>query len=140
MRKGVIATFVCVSLILLIILSACGQQNPTTTSTPAGTTPATTSTTSATKVEPIYKVLNPQGVYIPVDCKPNAKRIDSLAGKKILYYESEATNILMPTLLEQLKKDFPTSTFDVIYTATFGSATPTADELKHDAVIRSVGW
>jgi len=139
LRKRVTATLVCIGLVLLIILSACAQQggNTTTSTSKPG---ATTGSTGGAKVEPTYKVLNPTGLYIPVDCKANAPRLDSLTGKKILYYESEATNILMPTLLEKLKKDYPTSTFDVIYTATFGEITPTADQLTHNAVIRGVGW
>jgi len=128
----VLATFL---VVLVLIVSACAQ---------GGATPSTTHSTGGAPVasgqHEIFKVLNPAGVYIPVDCKPNAPRIDSLAGKKVLYYESEATNILMPTLLEKLKKDYPTATFDVIHTESFGEFTPTPDQLKHEAVIRGVGW
>jgi len=122
---------------MLVVLSACSQQSGTT---PATTKPGAGTTSAGAVVQPTFKVLNPAGVYIPVDCKPNAPRIDSLAGKKVLYYESEATNILMPTLLTKLKADYPTATFDVVYTATFGESTPTADQLTHNCVIRGVGW
>jgi len=91
-------------------------------------------------VQPTYKVLNPQGTYIPVDCKPLADRIDTLAGKRILYYESEATNMQMPELRAQLTKAYPTTTFDVVHTESFGEAAP-IDAYKVDqAVIRGVGW
>jgi len=141
LRKGVIATLVCVALILLVILSACGQTGDTTTVTATKTVTSTVGSSGGTsKVETVYKVLNPAGIYIPVECKPNAPRLDSLNGKKILYYESEATNILMPTLLAKLKKDYPTATFTVVHTESFGENTPTADQLKNDAVIRGVGW
>ena len=156
-RRQILVMAVGMLVVLALVLSACGQQAATTTSTTAAnTTTATTQapkpgvTTTATStvtappvtkaVEPVHKVVNPQGVFIPVETKPCAPRLSGLAGKKILYYESEATNMHMPTLLELLKKDYPTATFDVIYTATFGSSTPTADELKHDCVIRGVGW
>ncbi len=137
MRKGVILILVSICLAALLILSACGQQGNTSTST---SQPAGTNGSPSGSVEPVYKVLNPAGVYIPVDCKANAPRIDSLNGKKILYYESEATNLLMPTLLEKLKKDYPTATFTVVHTESFGESTPTADQLKNNAVIRGVGW
>jgi hypothetical protein len=92
------------------------------------------------QVDKVYKVLNPQGVYIPVDCKPIAARIDSLAGKKIFFYESEATNIQLPTLRARLTKDYPTTTFIVDHTESFGRSTPSADDLTVQAAIRGVGW
>jgi hypothetical protein len=88
----------------------------------------------------VYKVLNPQGIYIPVDCKPDAPRLDSLAGKTILFYESEATNMQMPTLLTELQTDYPTATFVVVHTESFGEMNPTEDQKKNQAVIRGVGW
>ena len=150
--------FIGILLVLSLVLSACGQQTaPTSTTTTTTSTAATTATTTGkpaatttstvtappvTKaVEPVHKVLNPQGVFIPVETKPCAPRLDKLDGKKILYYESEATNMHMPTLLEKLKKDYPTTTFDVIHVENFGINTPTDDMLKtYKAVIRGVGW
>ena len=136
-RLFILVTVVAV-LVLVMIISACGQSATTTTSKPGATTkPSATSG----QTKPIEKVVNPQGVYIPVETKPCAPRIDSLAGKTILYYESEATNMHMPTLLIQLKKDYPTATFDVIHVENFGSNTPTAEQIaKYKAVIRGVGW
>jgi len=133
-------------MVMMLVLSACGQSGTPTSSTPGQATVTTTVTktgsaaTQAAAQEPIKKVINPQGVFIPVQTKPCAARIDSLAGKKILYYESEATNMHMPTLLDRLKKDYPTATFDVIHVENFGDRNPSADQLKHDAVIRGVGW
>jgi hypothetical protein len=130
-----------VLMMLVLVLSACGQQATPTSSTPGQPNPTTSAAKpQAAGQEPIKKVLNPQGVFIPVETKPCAPRIDSLNGKKILYYESEATNMHMPTLLDRLKKDYPTATFDVIHVENFGDRNPTADQLKHDAVIRGVGW
>ena len=136
-KRLFISVTVVAILVLVMIISACGQSATTTTSKPG----ATTSKPGGTATEPVKKVVNPQGVYIPVETKPCAPRIDSLAGKKILYYESEATNMHMPTLLIQLKKDYPTATFDVIHVENFGSNTPTAEQIaKYKAVIRGVGW
>ena len=136
-KRLFISVTVVAILVLVMIISACGQSATTTTSKPG----ATTSKPGGTATEPVKKVVNPQGVYIPVETKPCAPRIDSLAGKTILYYESEATNMHMPTLLIQLKKDYPTATFDVIHVENFGSNTPTAEQIaKYKAVIRGVGW
>jgi len=137
-KRLFISVTVVAILVLVMIISACGQSATTTTSKPGATTkPSATSG----QTKPIEKVVNPQGVYIPVETKPCAPRIDSLAGKTILYYESEATNMHMPTLLIQLKKDYPTATFDVIHVENFGSNTPTAEQIaKYKAVIRGVGW
>jgi hypothetical protein len=92
------------------------------------------------QVDRVYKVLNAQGSYIPVDCKPLAPRLDTLAGKKILFYEAEATNMQMPTLLAHLQKDYPTATFLVVYTEVWGETAPTAEYLTCQASIRGVGW
>ena len=92
------------------------------------------------QVDKTYKVLNPQGTYIPVDCKPLAPRLDSLAGKKILFYEAEATNMQMPYLLTRLQKDYPTATFLVVYTELWGETVPTEAYLQCKASIRGVGW
>jgi len=134
-KKRLFVTVVAVAvLVLVMIVSACSQGGTTTTVTKG-------STGSTSSQEPVKKVINPQGIYIPVETKPCAPRLDSLAGKVILYYESEATNMHMPTLLERLKKDYPTSTFDVIHVENFGSNTPTDEQkTKYKAVIRGVGW
>ena len=137
LKKRLFVTGVAVAvLVLVMIVSACSQGGTTAT-----TKPGTTTKPAAQAQEPIKKVINPQGVYIPVETKPCAPRLDSLNGKTILYYESEATNMHMPTLLIRLKADFPTATFDVIHVENFGSNTPTAEQLaKYKAVIRGVGW
>jgi len=138
-KKRLFVTGVAVAvLVLVMIVSACSQGGTTATTTKPGAT-----TKPAVAQEPIKKVINPQGSYIPVETKACAPRIDSLNGKKILYYESEATNMHMPTLLIRLKKDYPTATFDVIHVENFGSATPTDQQIKDytgGAVIRGVGW
>jgi hypothetical protein len=138
-KKRLFVTGVAVAiLVLVMIVSACSQGGTTATTTKPGAT-----NPGATVQEPIKKVINPQGSYIPVETKACAPRIDSLNGKRILYYESEATNMHMPTLLVRLKKDYPTAIFDVVHTEAFGSNTPTEQQIKDytgGAVIRGVGW
>jgi hypothetical protein len=147
-KRQVIALLASICLVVMLVLSACtpAAETPTTPTTPAAPTTPTTPTTPAAPqviekvVQPTYKVLNPQGVYIPVDCKPIAARLDSLAGKNILFYESEATNIQLPTLRAHLTKDYPTATFTVDHTESFGRSTPSTSDLTFQAAIRGVGW
>jgi hypothetical protein len=132
-------------LILTFVLSACGGATETTvTATKTVTATPTTATTTATPTvkyqAPVYKVLNPAGTYIPVDCIGLSKRLDSLAGKTILFYEAEATNMQLPTLLARLKKDYPTATFNVVYTELWGERVPTDAYKLSQACIRGVGW
>jgi ABC-type oligopeptide transport system substrate-binding subunit len=134
-RKKFIALLASICLVVMLVLSACTQQGGTT---PTGTTP--TGTTTGAAQDKVYKVLNPTGIYIPVDCKALSARLDSLAGKKIRFYESEATNIQLPTLRARLEKDYPTTTFVVEHTESFGRSTPNDEDLSMQAAIRGVGW
>ncbi len=149
-KRLIIVSAATVILVLVMVISACGQAVQTTTSKPAATTSAPVVTTSAPPAttakpvvqyqEPVKKVLNPAGTYIPVDCVALSNRLDTLAGKRILFYEAEATNMQLPTLLAKLQKEFPTATFDVVYTELWGETVPTAEYLKVQACIRGVGW
>jgi hypothetical protein len=132
-------------ILILLLLPACGGTSETTVTKTVTVTSTSTSTgTSAPTVkiqEPIVKVLNPVGTYIPVETKPLAPRLNSLAGKNIWYYQSEANPVIMPVLLNHLKKDYPTTTWKFYETQGWGTDAVTADELKGvDAVIRGVGW
>jgi glucose/arabinose dehydrogenase len=147
-RKKLLALLGSIALVLALVLSACTQEAaaPTTPTTPtAPTTPTTPTTPSAPQVvtqtvEPVYKVLNPQGNRIPVECKPLAPRLSTLSGKTILFYHSEANPVILPVLLKRMQKDYPTTTFNVLYTEQFGLSTP-GDEAKGiDAMIRGVSW
>lgn len=137
-----------IALVLVMVLSSCAQQAaPTTPTTPAAPTTPTTPTTPAApqvvtkEVEKVVKVLNPQGTYAPVDCKPCAARLDTLAGKTILYYQSEAAPQVMPVLYKWLLRDYPQTTFDIIKTEGYGESIPTDAQIqKYQAQIRGVSW
>jgi hypothetical protein len=126
--KKLVALLASVGLILVLVLSGCG---------PAETGDGGT----VIEVEKTYRCLNPQGEFIPVELHPLAPRLDTLAGKNIYYYQSEANPVIMPVLLERLKADYPTATWKFFETQGHGSETPTAEELEGvDAVIRGIGW
>lgn len=135
---GGLTALVC---ILALVLSACDQQGTGTVTSTATTTVTITSTASGTSsADKIYKVINPAGTFVPVETKPCAPRLDSLSGKNILYYQSEANPVIMPVLLTKLQQDYPTTTFTVIKTETTGPSVP-SDEIKGvDAVIRGISW
>jgi PBP1b-binding outer membrane lipoprotein LpoB len=135
-KKGnLIALFVSVGLVLALVLSGCAAPEPEVVEKTVEKT-----VTETVEVEKTYQCLNPKGDFIPVELNPLAPRLDNLDGKKILYYQSEANPVMMPILLERLRADHPTSTFDVILTEQFGEGTPTEEQLTYDAIIRGISW
>jgi len=125
------------------VLPGCGggtTTTVTTTKTVQGTGTTTSGTPTVQYQQPVYKVLNPAGSYIPVDCVGLAPRLDSLAGKTILFYQAEATNMQLPTLLAKLKAKYPTAIFNTVYTELWGDRVPSAEYLKNQACIRGIGW
>ena len=136
-REKIVLLLASIGLILALLLSGCAATTPETEVIEKTVEKTVTQTV---EVEKTYQYLNPRGEFIPVELSPIAPRLDNLDGKRIFFYQSEATNFILPTLLERLKADHPTSTFDTIYTASFGSNTPSEEELTYDALIRGVGW
>jgi hypothetical protein len=147
-KRQLISLLVGIGLVVALLLSSCAQQAaPTTPTTPAAPTTPTTPTTPAApqvvtkEVEKVYKVLNPQGTYAPVECKPCAPRLDTMNGKTILYYQSEAAPQVMPVLYKWLLRDYPKTTFDKIEMETYGESVPTDAQIKkYDAQIRGISW
>jgi hypothetical protein len=89
-----------------------------------------------------YTVLNPAGIPIELpEMHGLAPRLDTLHEKTILFYQTEANDLLLPALLERLESDYPDTTFDVIYTQAYGQSTPTQEQIDtYDALIRGVSW
>jgi hypothetical protein len=129
-KRQIIALLASICLVVMLVLSACAPQGGTT----------------AAGGDKVYKVLNPQGNYVSVETHGLAPRLDSLAGKTIFYYQSEANPVIMPVLLARLKKDYPTTTWKFFETQGYGMDTPTDDTnaasgLKGvNATIRGIGW
>jgi len=126
--KQLAALLVSICLVLALVLSACGQEGSTTTTTAVGG-------------DKVYKVLNPTGNFVPIETHPLAPRLDTLAGKNIYYYQSEANPVIMPVLLERLKEDYPTATWKYFETQGHGEEVLIESDLEGvDACIRGVGW
>jgi hypothetical protein len=144
-KTPVLLLLASIALISMMVLSACGGATETTvtatktvTATPTATT---TATTPAKQVEKVYKVINPVGNYIPVETKGLAPRLDTLAGKRIYFHESEANPRIMPELYRQLKAKFPTAAITYWASASFGDTNPTDDLLKNaQCCIRGIAW
>jgi hypothetical protein len=133
--KKLIALFVSAGLVLALVLSGCATPEAEVVRETV-----TKTVTETVEVEKTYQCLNPKGEFVPVELNSLAPRLDTLDGKKVLFYEAEATNMQMPTLLERLEADYPNTEFLVVYTELWGEREPTEEYLTCDASIRGIGW
>jgi hypothetical protein len=147
--RNLIILFSSIFLVLLLLASGCtGAAPAATTSTPTtiqSTTPKpapVTVTPSPVIQDKTYNFINPQGSFIPVQTKALAPRLDKIDGKTIYVVQGEADPVIMPALIERLKKDY-TKTNWVFYqpSSSFG-ITVADDTMKADAqgAIRGNGW
>jgi hypothetical protein len=160
-KRELILLITCVALALVLVAIACTQAvAPATTTTPAqtATTKAATTTVPAPATgvakDKTYRAVNPAGMFIPVQTKPLAARLDTIDGKTIYVCQGEADPVIMPALYKRLVKDYPKtkwiyydrSDFGPNVPGSGGSATSTGqpedpDILKKvQGVIRGNGW
>jgi len=142
-RISLVALLATLGLILIVLAPGCSQSPATSTPpTSAATVTATAAPTTVTKeVNKTYKVLNPNGTFIPIQTKPLAPRLSSIKGKTIYFTESEANPRIMPALLKRLQADYPDTTWHYTATASFGDAVPSDDMLKNaQGYIRGIAW
>ena len=136
-RKKLIALLASIGLILAFVLSGCAAATPEPEVIEKTVTQTVTNTV---EVDRTYRCLNPKGEFIPVELHSLAPRLDTMDGKKILFYMAEATNMQMPTVLEWLERDYPNTEFVTVYTELWGEREPTEEYLTCDACIRGIGW
>ena len=79
------------------------QQPTATISTPTVSTP----TVTTVEVDKKYNVLDPTGIFLPVQTKALAPRLDTIDGKTIYVVQGEADAVIMPALIDTLKKNYP---------------------------------
>jgi hypothetical protein len=136
--KHLLPLLASIILILVLVATSC---TPTTTTPKQTTTKPGATTSQPQSKDTIYRVLNPVGIDQPVDLSPLAKRIDGLAGKTIAVSMAEGSPMVMPTLYERVKKEFPTSTIVYRESRTTGPTRLTDEELKPiQALIQGNAW
>ncbi|MFC2022652.1 hypothetical protein ACFLTL_00600 [Chloroflexota bacterium] len=145
-----IALVASIALVLVLVLSSCGDastptSSPTSTPTPTQTPPPTsgpTPTPQVIEVEKEYRALNPSGAFIPVETQALSPRLDSFNGKTIYVIQGEADPVIMPALAAALPVEFPNATF-VYYNPSSSFGATSADDTvvaEADGVIRGIGW
>jgi hypothetical protein len=139
-----------VSIILILAMVATGC---TSSSQPAATQTARNLATTVTGTTSI-RAMNPQGVFIPVETKPLAPRLDTIDGKTLYVCQGEADPVIMPALYKALVPKYPKTKFIYYDRSDFGPNVPgtggTSSSLnqvedpdiltKVQGVIRGIGW
>ena len=89
----------------------------------------------------VYKCLNPRGIESEVDTSPLAPRIDKLDGKTIAISTQEVDPVIMPALVQRLKRDFPNVKWLVKDSSVSEQVSLTEEEMQTtDALIQGVAW
>jgi hypothetical protein len=143
--KHLLPLLVSIILILILVATSCTPAvGPTVTVTVTPKTTATTTTTAtptAVTKDKTYRALNPGGVFVPVETKSLAPRLDTFDGKTIWLCQTEADPVIMPALWDRLQKEYPKTTWKRTITSSTSPLRLTADELKTaQAIIVGVGW
>ena len=146
-RNRIIALVASIVLILVVVLSGCGTaqieptSTPTATPTYTGPTPTPRVEIRTVEVEKEYRVLNPEGIFIPVEIVPLAPRLDTINGKTIYIWQGESDPVVMPGLHTVLKANYPNTNWVYIAVSGFGASRPEDEVLENaDAAIRGNGW
>jgi hypothetical protein len=160
--KGLIPIITSILLALVLVVMACTQitkATPPTTATPkqgstATPTTGTTPTTTIVEVDKKYNVLDPTGLFKPVETKALTPRLDTIDGKTIYVCQGEADPVIMPALYKRLVKDYQKTKFIYYDRSDFGpsragtggasSSTGQVEDpdilKKVQGVIRGIGW
>jgi hypothetical protein len=132
-------------LILILVATSCTPAvAPIVTVTVTPKTTAATTTTAAPAVvakDKTYRAINPAGIFIPVETKPLAARLDTLDGKTIWMCQTEADPVIMPALWDRLQKEYPKTTWKRTVTSSTSPLRLTAEEQKTaQAMISGIAW
>ncbi len=149
--KVAIPVITSIILALVLMLPGCTQAPAPQTTVPTVSKQAsvttvtvtpTAPTTTTIEVEKKFNVLDPTGIFIPVQTKPLANRPNTLDGTIVYIVQGEADPVIMPALNDYLQKNRPKTTW-VYYNpqSSFGISTPD-DKIKAEAKasIRGIGW
>jgi hypothetical protein len=156
--RNLMALLASVVIILILITISCAPTAAPTTPTPTSTTTkapvAPTPTTTIVEVDRKYNVVDPTGIFRPVQTQAISPRLDTIDGKTIYVCQGEADPVIMPALYKRLVKDYPKTKFIYYDRSDFGPTTPgtggTASSTnqvedpdilkKVQGIIRGIGW
>ena len=144
MRRSRSIAFIAGVTLMVLVLSGCGNGStpaPSSTATPTSG-PVATPTPRVVEVEKEYRVLNPTGVFIPVETQALSPRLDSLNGKTIYVIQGEADPVIMPALAAELPHAYSNTTFEYYEpSSSFGPSSPDDTVVAEaDGVILGIGW
>jgi hypothetical protein len=89
----------------------------------------------------VYKCLNPRGIEAEVDTQPLAPRLDRLDGKSIAISAQEVDPVIMPALIERLRRDLPNVNWLVKDSGVTEQVSLSEEEINRtDALIQGVAW
>jgi hypothetical protein len=153
--KSLLPLLVSMILILLLVATSCAPTaGPTKTVTVTTTVTATPAATQQAAVKETFRAVNPAGLFIPVQTKALASRLNNIDGKTIYVCQGEADPIIMPALYKLLVKDYTKTTFLYYDRSDFGPNVPGSGAVasstgqpedpdilkKVQGVIRGIGW
>jgi hypothetical protein len=158
--KNLIPIAASIVMAIALVAIACTQAAAPTTTTPTSTkttapvasTPAPT--TTIVEVDRKYNVVDPTGIFRPVQTQAISARLDTIDGKTIYVCQGEADPVIMPALYKRLVKDYTKTKFIYYDRSDFGPTTPGTggassstnqvedpDILKKvQGIIRGIGW
>ena len=140
---------------LVIVASGCTQTvtPQQTTKAPAATQPATVVTVTPTQTPQVvtkdktYNVLNPEGLFVPVQTSALAPRLDTIEGKTIYIWQGESDPVIGPALYPLMQKLYPKTDWKYVGVSGTGLSAPedevlgkVAGKKKADGVARLNGW
>ena len=142
--KHLLALLASILLILVLVATSCA---PTAQTTATGVKTTVTVTVTATPTaataakDKTYKVLNPEGDFVPVQTRALSPRLDTIKGKTIYVWQGESDPVIGPALYALVQKTYPDTTWKYVGVSGMGLSAIEADVKKDaNAVIRLNGW
>ena len=143
--KHLLVLLATIFVILVMVATSCSPTaQPTATgvkTTVTVTVTATPSSTAAAAKDKTYKVLNPEGDFVPVQTRALSPRLDTIKGKTIYVWQGESDPVIGPALYALVQKSYPDTTWKYVGVSGMGLSAIEADvKASAQAVIRLNGW
>ena len=136
-----LATMIVILVLVVTSCSPAAQPAATGVKTTVTVTVTSTPTSSAAAKDKTYKVLNPEGDFVPVQTRALSPRLDTIKGKTIYVWQGESDPVIGPALYALVQKSYPDTTWKYVGVSGMGlSAIEAAVKADANAVIRLNGW